>query len=415
VSALPPARDAARLARTGLIVLTLINLFNYLDRYVVPAVAESLRQSPLHVTDTEIGLFVSAFLIVYTLAAPFFGRAGDRGNRPRLLALGVFIWSIATATGGLVRSVFQLAVTRAVVGVGEAAYGTVGPSLLADYFPRSTRGRAFSIFFVAIPVGSALGFVVGGLVDHRWGWRAAFFVAGVPGLVLAWLASRLWDAPRGRHDDRPPAPQTTLGTTLATLFANRPYRRVVLGYAAYTFALGGVASWMAQFLERIRGLPKPAATAGFGGVVVLTGLLGTAAGGWLGDRWLRRTPAAYLWLSGIATLAAAPLFALALLAPQPAVFWPAMIGAQLLMFASTGPINSEIVNVVEPGIRTTAVAVSVFTIHALGDCWSPLLVGMISDRTGLATAVLILPVAAVIGGAIWLRGAAVERKVMTPA
>ena len=401
----PPPPDAARLARNGLIVLTLVNLFNYLDRYIVPALAESLRQSPLHPTDAQIGLFISAFLIVYTVTAPVFGRAGDRGRRPRLLGLGVLIWSVATAAGGLVRSVFQLVLARAAVGVGEAAYGTVGPSLLADYYPRSSRGRAFSVFFLAIPVGSALGFVVGGLVDHRWGWRAAFFVAGGPGLALAWLASRLWDAPRGRHDGGGAAGPLALRPALRALAANGRFRRVVLGYAAYTFALGGVAAWMASFLERVRGLPKTAATAGFGGVVVLTGLVGTAMGGWLGDRWLRRTPAAYLRLSGLATIVAAPLFALALIAPRPAVFWPAMIGAQLLMFASTGPINSEIVNVVDPGIRATAVAVSVFTIHALGDCWSPLLVGWLSDRTTLGTAVLVLPLAAAIGGLIWLWGA----------
>jgi MFS family permease len=189
------------------------------------------------------------------------------------------------------------------------------------------------------------------------------------------------------------------------LRSNRSYVLTVLGYAAYTFALGGVAYWMTGFLERVRHVPKTTATSGFGGIVVLTGLVGTALGGWLGDRWLRRSPQAYLWLSGIATLLAAPFFALALLSSAPSVFWPAMIVAQLLMFASTGPINSQIVNVVPPAIRTMAVAVSVFTIHALGDCWSPFLVGVISDRAGLGAAVLMLPVAAAIGGGIWIWGA----------
>ena len=394
----------ARLARNGLIVLSLINLFNYLDRYVVPAVAESLKTSPLHPSDTQIAWIFSSFLIVYTITAPFFGRAGDRGSRPRLLGLGVLIWSVATAAGGFARSVLQLIFARAVVGVGEAAYGTVGPSLLADYVPRPSRGRAFALFYLAIPVGSALGFVLGGLVDHRWGWRAAFMVAGGPGLLLAWLAARLWDAPRGVHDE-PLADPTGLWKTIGGLARNRAYTGTVLGYAAYTFALGGIAAWMASFLERIRGVPKTTATAGFGGIVVLTGLAGTALGGWLGDRLLRRTPQAYLWLSGIATLLAAPAIALALTASAPAMFWSAMIAAQLLMFASTSPINSHIVNVVNPAIRTTAVAVSVFAIHALGDCWSPILVGWISDRTSLGTAVLILPVAAAVGGVIWMWGA----------
>ena len=396
------------MARNGLIVLTLINLFNYLDRYVVPALSESLKRSPLQPSDTQIGLLMSSFLVIYTLAAPFFGRAGDRGRRPRILALGVLIWSVATAAGGLVRNMTQLLLARAAVGVGEAAYGTVGPSLLADYFPRTSRGRAFAVFFVAIPVGSALGFVLGGLVDHRWGWRAAFLIAGGPGLVLAWLAARLWDAPRGAHDEPAPASRATV-RSLAT---NRPYVLTVLGYAAYTFALGGIAAWMASFLQRVRGVPATTATVRFGAVVVVTGLVGTALGGWLGDLWLRRNRQAYLWLSGLLTLAAAPLFALCLLSPSPAVFWPAMFGAQLLMFASTGPINSHIVTVVRPEIRTTAVAVSVFSIHALGDCWSPLLVGWISDHSTLGTGVMILPVAALLAGVIWVWGA-VDGRVTT--
>lgn len=395
----------ARLARNGLIVLTLINLFNYLDRYVVPALFESLKQSPLAPTDTQLGWLMGGFLLVYTVTAPLFGRAGDRGRRPRILAFGVAVWSAATAAAGFAQSYVQLLLARAVVGVGEAAYGTVGPSLLADYYPRTSRGRVFAVFFLAIPVGSALGFVIGGLVDHRWGWRPAFFVAGIPGLILAFLAARLWDAPRGGHDPEPAGTPPGLGTTLARLATNRAYRFTVLGYAAYTFALGGVAAWMAAFLERTRGLPRTQATVKFGAVVVGTGLLGTAIGGWLGDRWLAHNRQAYLWLSGVATLAAAPLFYVALAAPSPAVYWPAMVGAQLLMFASTGPVNSQIVNVVPPEIRTMAVAVSVFSIHALGDIISPPLVGMISDRSGLGQAMLLLPVAAAVGGVIWVWGA----------
>ena len=177
----------------------------------------------------------------------------------------------------------------------------------------------------------------------------------------------------------------------------------MLGYAAYTFALGGIAWWMAPFLERVRGLSGQAATVRFGAIVVLTGLLGTYAGGWLGDHLLARTRQAYLWVSAVTTLAAAPLFAVALLAPAPAVYWSAMVAAELLMFASTGPINSVIVNVVPPGMRATAVAASIFTIHCLGDVPSPWLVGRISDARSLAVGVLILPAAALVAGLIWLR------------
>ena len=399
----PPSVPARRAARWGLAILTLINLLNYIDRYVVPAVFESLRGSELHLSDTQLGLLMSGFLVVYTLTAPIFGRLGDTRRRPRVLAAGVALWSTATALAGAAWSYTSLLLARATVGVGEAAYGTVGPSLLADYFPERTRGRAFAIFFTAIPVGAALGYIIGGLVDQHWGWRHAFFVAGVPGLVLALLVARLPEPPRGASDD-----QEGLGTApnsaaaaYRSLAMNRTYRLTILGYAAYTFALGGVATWMTPFLQRVRGLPGDVATVRFGGLVVLTGLIGTYAGGWLGDALQERSHQGYLWLSGAATLAAAPLFYLALASPTPPVYWGAMVGAELLMFASTGPINSVIVNVVAPGIRATAVALSIFVIHVLGDVPSPFLVGAISDRRSLAVGVLILPAAALLGGIVW--------------
>lgn len=395
----PPTRRAARWALT---ILTLINLLNYIDRYVVPAVFESLRASELHPSDTQLGLLMSGFLIVYTLTAPLFGRLGDTRRRPRVLAAGVALWSAATALAGAAWSYASLLVARATVGIGEAAYGTIGPSLLADFFPQRSRGRAFAIFFTAIPVGSALGYVIGGLVDQHWGWRRAFFVAGIPGLLLAAVVAGLREPPRGASDQvsDTPAPATA-GAAYRSLAANRIYLLTVLGYAAYTFALGGIATWMTPFLQRVRGLPTDVATVRFGGIVVLTGLVGTYAGGWLGDALQERVRHGYLWLSGVATIVAAPLFYLALASPAPAVYWAAMIGAELLMFASTGPINSVIVNVVMPGVRATAVAVSIFTIHAVGDVPSPFAVGWLSDHGSLDRAVLILPVAALVGGLIW--------------
>src|SRR5439155_13178 len=216
-------------------------------------------------------------------------------------------WSVATALAGFARSYASLFAARAAVGIGEAAYGTISPALLADYFPRERRGRVFAIFFAAIPIGSALGYVVGGLVDHYFGWRPAFFVAGVPGIVLAVLALRLYEPPRGAQDSGGPAPP------------------------------------------------------------------------------------------GVATLAAAPLTLAALAAPAPPVYWTAMVAAELLLFASTGPINSTIVNVVSPHMRATAVAVSIFTIHVLGDVPSPSLVGAISDARSRGEAMLIIPVAVLVG------------------
>ncbi len=398
------------LARRGLIVLTLINLFNYVDRYIIAAISESLRHSSLHISDLQYGLLGSGFIIVYMATAPVFGALGDTRSRPKLIALGVTIWSVATALGGLAWNFASLLAARATVGVGEAAYGTISPSLLADYFKKEFRGRVFGVFFLAIPVGFGLGLAIGGLMDVHFGWRSAFFVAGVPGLVLAALALKLHDPPRGAMEadgggrgrtEAGGGGQRRTGAGYAALLRNRPYVLTVLGYAAYTFALGGMALYIVKFLERVRGVSEGQASVGFAATVILTGLIGIALGGWLSDKLLPVTQQSYLWVSGIATLIAAPLALVGLTAATPAVYWTAIVLAQLLLFSSTGPINSAIVNVVAPEIRATAVAVSIFTIHILGDVPSPTLIGAISDATSLTKAVLIIPVALLLSGAVW--------------
>jgi MFS family permease len=405
----PVGPEVVRLGRRALAVLTLINLFNYLDRWIVAALAESMKHSELRLSDTQLGSLMTGFIIVYMIAAPLFGSLGDARSRTRLLGLGVAIWSVATALAGLATSYASLFAARAAVGVGEAAYGTISPALLADYFPRERRGRVFAVFFAAIPIGSALGYIVGGLVDHYFGWRQAFFVAGVPGLVLSALALRLYDPPRGAQDSAAASDPGThavslgaaAGAAYAALVRSRPYVLTVLGYAAYTFAIGALAFWTPAFLERTRGIPQAQATVQFGAIVVVTGFIGTYAGGWIGDYFLRVSRQAYLWVSGLVTLIAAPLTLLALAAPRPAVYWTAIVAAELCLFASTGPINSAIVNLVSPHMRATAVALSIFTIHLLGDVPSPSLVGVLSDARSLGEAVLIIPLAVLVGGMIW--------------
>src|SRR5258707_7860046 len=341
-------------ANAGLAILAFINLFSYLDRYVVSGVLESLKHSDLGLSDTNLGSLMSGFLVVYTLLAPVFGALGDRRSRPRLIALGVACWSFATALSGFAVNFLTLFAARALVGVGEAANVTIAPSLLSDYFPVRQRGRVMAIFFCAIPVGSALGYVVGGLVDKHYGWRMAFFVAGVPGLLLAALCLLLRDPPRGSQDvgtaqssaarlstspsDSAPSNVAPSGSAQANsvpvvnpasnsppenfrqstwaayghLRRNKPYVLTILGYAAYTFAVGCLAVWMPAFLERARGVPRSEATVSFGAIVVITGFIGTFVGGWLGDYCAKYSPRAYLWLSAIATLLAAPFVWIAL-------------------------------------------------------------------------------------------------------
>lgn len=416
--AVPGAADSGR--RTGMLALSIlagINLLNYLDRYVVSALLPDLKRAPMGLTDSELGTLMSGFLLVYMLAAPLFGRLGDRGSRTRPIAIGVFLWSLFTGLSGLARNYLQLLGARALVGIGEAAYATIAPSLLADFFAKRTRGRAFAIFNMAIPVGAALGYIVGGVMRHHFGWRSAFYVAGAPGVLLAVLLLRLPDPPRGAKDEED-EPQTGSGaqpgswSVYLRLLRGRPYVLTVLGYAAYTFALGGLAFWMPTFLERVRGIPDQQASAGFGEIVVITGFVGTFVGGWLGDYCLRYSRQAYLWMSGWITLLAVPTVWLALAAREPAVFYPALIAAELLLFMSTGPINTVIVNLVSPLERAAAVALSIFSIHLLGDVPSPFIIGKLSDLSSLGSAVMVVPGAVAICAVLWLvaarAGAAAE-------
>ncbi|HYB63932.1 MAG TPA: MFS transporter [Steroidobacteraceae bacterium] len=406
-----PTRQAALWA---LGVLTAINLLNYLDRYVVAAIAPGLK-SALALSDTQLGWLMPAFLLVYMVAAPAFGSWGDLGSRTRPMAIGVFVWSLATFLSGFAGNYPQLLAGRAVVGIGEAAYVAIAPALLADCFPRERRGRVLAVLNMAIYVGTALGYIVGGQVSAHFGWRAAFFVGGVPGLLLALAVLRLPDPPRGAQDlavaagPQPVRSPGPLGLYLG-LLRRWPFMVVVLGYAAYTFALGGLAFWMPSFLERVRHVPLDKATTGFGEIVIVTGFIGTFAGGWLGDHLLRYSRQAYLWFSGVTTLLAVPPALLALTAPAPAVYYPAIILAELLLFMSTGPINAAIVNIAAPLERASAVALSMFAIHLLGDVPSPVIIGRVSDASSLGQAVLIVPAAIAVGGLVWLIAARVNER-----
>ena len=394
---------ARRAAAYALGVLTFINLFNYLDRWVLSAVLESIKRD-LHFTDTELGALATGFIIVYMLTSPVFGTLGDRKKRPPLIALGVAIWSIATAMAGFARGFITLFTARSCVGIGEAAYGTIAPALLSDHFPLSKRGRVFAVFFAAIPIGSAAGYVVGGMADQHFGWRAAFWIAGAPGLLLSLLVLFVREVPRGLHDEgaavAPPV-KRSIAESYLHLLKNSPYVLTCLGYAAYTFALGGLAVWTPAFLERERGLPRSQATVTFGAIVLITGFAGTFAGGWIGDWLLKRTKEAYLWVCGVSMILAAPVALVAFTNTNKTVYFTAIVIAEVLVFASTGPVNSAIVNLVAPSERATAVALSILIIHLLGDVPSPPLIGIISDATSLAKAFLIIPLAILISGVIW--------------
>jgi predicted MFS family arabinose efflux permease len=407
-----PGRQRQNLTRGaayyGLAIVTLLNFVNYIDRWILAAVAPRIK-AELVLTDFQLGVLANAFLVAYFVTSPVFGALGDRMSRTRLMAAGVGAWSAATAAAGLTRSFVQLLLARAGVGIGEAAYATISPALLSDYFPRNQRGRAFAVFYVAIPAGSAVGFLLGGALEHAFGWRAAFYAVGLPGVALALLALTAPDPLRGSAEkDSAPAAPETIGITLLGFCRNPAYVGSVLGYAAYTFALGGFGFWMVTFLERVRGVELSRANFVVGSVTVVAGLAGTFVGGFLGDRMATRMKHGQLWLSGVSSLAAIVPTWLALTVMSSPGYFIWFFVAEFLLFLSTGPINVVIVSVVPVGARAMAVAVSIFAIHLLGDAVSPPLIGFLADAGGLARAVLIVPLAVALSGLLWTATAIVS-------
>jgi MFS family permease len=383
--------------RYALGLLLAVNMLNYIDRQVLFAVFPLIK-TDLQLTDTALGFLGSAFMLSYLLFAPLFGWLGDRYSRTRLAAGGLVVWSLATALAGYASGYRMLLAARATVGIGEASFGTVSPGLVTDYFSREHRGRILSWFYVAIPVGSALGYLLGGILGQRYGWHAAFLLVGIPGLLLAVPIALLRTPPRGGDDAAQESRKQKASAGYAALFRNRSFVCNTLAMAAMTFAIGGLAQWMPSFLYRVHNLDVARGNTLFGATTVLAGILGTLAGGWLGDRWQKTNGQGYLLVSGWGFLLGTPFAIWAILAPGLTGCMSAIFIAEFFLFLNTGPLNTVIINVTNPAIRAMAFAVNIFFLHALGDAFSPSILGWLSDRWDLRSALLITPGAMLLAG-----------------
>ena len=409
--AVPMPAPAAR-AYVALLVLTGINLLNYMDRYVIAGILP-LIQGEFGKTDTQMGIVSSSFLVVYSVASPFTGILGDRFPRKWFIGGGVLVWSAATVWSGRASSFEELLVARALIGVGEAGYAAMAPSFISDLFDPARRGRMLSLFYAAMPVGIAIGYAVGGWVGANHGWRTAFLVAGLPGVALALVAFLLPEPVRGGMDahrggDERPSPLTIARTLLRT----RSFLVNTAGTTAMTFAMGGLGAWMPTFLNRERGVPLDDAGVWFGGTLIVAGFLGTLAGGFLGDRLGARHKGGYFLCSGGGLVLGVPGALVAALATDPAIYWPAIFAALFFLFFNTGPLNAALVNVVPATMRASAVAANVLVIHMLGDALSPTVIGSISDASSLGRAIVVNAFVIALAGAILLLGAGVLRKDM---
>jgi MFS transporter, Spinster family, sphingosine-1-phosphate transporter len=388
----------------ALALLVGINLFNYIDRFVLAAVEPNIRAAFFAPDDpnamARTGLLAPAFLITYMLAAPVLGVLADRFSRWVIVGTCVILWSFATAASGLAATFMALLVTRIFVGIGEGGYGPAAPTILADYFALGMRGRIMSIFCGAIPVGSALGYVLGGLINHQLGWRWAFYMVAVPGILLGLFCFFQTD-PRASSGVRPERKRANLSDYLC-LLRNRSFVFNCLAQTAMTFALGGLAFWMSAYLIFRQQRPEMA-TPIFGGITVVAGLLSTLLGGFVADRLQKRFSGAYFLVSGLGMLVAFPLTIAMLYTPFP-LAWIFLFGAVFFVFLNTGPSIAALANVVEARVRVTAFAVNILIIHFLGDAFSPPLLGAVAGHSDMNIAFLVIAAAMLLSGVIWLLG-----------
>jgi predicted MFS family arabinose efflux permease len=385
--------------RTALVLLTALNLLNYIDRSVLNAV-QPLIQSEFHVSDAQIGRLTTVFLIFYTLAAPFMGPLADRYSRRLIISLGAFAWSGATLLTAVTHSYDALLIRHTLVGVGEASFVTISPTVVADLFPESVRGRVLGFFYLAIPVGFALGYPIGGYFGTHYGWRAPFLLAGFPGFVLGALVLLLPDPPRGQFDSLKETPERR---SVSGLVRNPAFLTATFGMAMMTFAQGGLLVWMPTFLSRMRGYTLLQANNLFGVILAIDGTIASLAGGWLGDRLLRRTRSAYYLVSAASMGLGIPVMMIALFNRGPAMV-PGIAVAGFLLLLNTAPLNAAVINSVGGHIRATAIAVNLFVIHFLGDAFSPWLIGRVSDKSSLESGFISTVVATALSSAILFYG-----------
>lgn len=375
-------------ARYVLGLMVAINFLNYMDRWVASA-ASPLIQKEFHLSDALVGLLGSAFLLVYAFAAIPFGFWADRGVRRTVVGVGVTIWSVATLFTGFARNFTQLFLSRAVLGIGEASYYPAGTSLLSDYFPREQRGRTMSIWGAGSTLGIAVGFAGGGFIAEKFGWRNAFFFAAVPGILCALLAFWMREPLRGSAEARGPAVKKAAEATLSTflgLLRIPTLRATILAQTLLFFVLASNAFWLPLVLNRRFNLSVSQAGLLAGVVLVVGGLIGTLAGGWIADRRARHNPAAHLEVGIAGFLLGAVFITIALVAPMNVgpipVFIPAFLVAVVCLYLYSGPFTALSQDVVSPGLRAGAVTMLLFVAHVFGDSHSTFDVGLLSDRLG---------------------------------
>ena len=390
-------------ATTALVLLTALNFVNYIDRYILPGVQEQIK-TEFTLTDGQIGSLTLWFMLAYMATSPITGWLGDRFPRKPMIVIAALFWSGINFLTATVHSYDSLNIRHAALGVGEASFGIFAPALLADFYPAEQRNRVLTIFNIAIPVGAALGYLVGGTVGEHFGWRSSFIVSAVPGVILALLIAFFMKEPARGASQQDKAKVTK--SNVLDLLRNKPYLCSILGYAAVTFSLGGISWWMPSFLQRVDGRSQSSAAFLMGAITVVTGLGGTIFGGWVAQRWLRTNYRALYLVPAIGAALAVPPALLCFFGPR-SMTLPGLALAIFLIFLGTGPVNATTLNAVRPEVRATAMAGQLFIIHALGDAISPRVIGVVSDRSNLAVGLASTLITLILASGIFFLGARV--------
>jgi MFS family permease len=420
--------SAAPGAKSMLWLLLAINLFNWIDRQVLAALVPNIREEffgkgaepgPFvkglldffgsflggHPENAMIGLLAMAFMVTYMITAPIFGALNLK--RWWIIAFGVILWSLASGASGLATTFGVLLLTRCFVGIGEAAYGPIAPAMLSDIFPVNVRGKVMAFFYLAIPIGAALGFILGGQVAAHFGWQWAFYLVVPPGVALGIWCLFMKEPQKGGADNLVQESKRKMKLKDYVEILKIPsFRYDTLGMAAMTFAMGGISFWIPSYIHEYRGVPDLAqVNLIFGGILVVAGISGTVFGGWIADRLRERFSGSYFIVSAAAMLTGFPLWITSLYVPFPYA-WGFIFGACFCLFVSTGPSNTILANVTHPMMRASAFALNILIIHALGDVISPMIIGAVADGTGsMNTAFLVVSAFILLSGVLWLWGA----------
>ena len=388
--------------KTALLVLTALNLLNYADRNVLFAV-QPLIQDEFHITKEQIGFLTSAFLGFYMVAAPFVGPLADRYSRKLIIVIGAIFWSGLTLLTAITHNYTELLVRHTLVGVGEATFVTIAPTFVADLFHENVRGRILGVFYLAIPVGSAAGYLLGGYLAPHHGWRFPFYIAAAPGFLLALAVIFLKEPERGQFDSVKDDVDSNFWRKGLALFQNPAFLTSTLGMAFMTYSLGGIQVWIPQFLYSERHYALEKANLMFGIIIVIDGILAALAGGWLGDYLLPRMKSSYYFVSATSMLLGIPVMIVALFSKGPMMV-PAIGVSAFFLLLNTAPLNAAVINSVGAHIRATALAVNIFIIHILGDVPSPTMMGWVADKRSLQAAFILPIIAMGISSAILFYG-----------